>query len=161
VIDDQVVGAVLAVILAVGVFSVSQPLLAGRVSEAFSELAVLGPGQKIGDYPRSLLVGEAFTLYLYVGNHEGRSAYYRVYVKLGDRSGVVDENTSLAVEPMAFYDVVLEDNQTWLRPVTLSIGREGVDLRLVFELWMYRPELGSFTYDGRWLQLWLNVTRPV
>ncbi len=52
-IDDQIRGAALAIILAVGVLLVLQPLYVGRTVEPFSELAVLGPNQKIGDYPKT------------------------------------------------------------------------------------------------------------
>ncbi|MCP8309502.1 MAG: DUF1616 domain-containing protein, partial [archaeon] len=85
-IDEEVSTVALAVIVVIGAFSVSQAFLAGRVVEPFSELAVLGQNQKIGDYPKSLMVSENFTLYLYVGNHEGKVMYYRVYVKLGNLS---------------------------------------------------------------------------
>ncbi|MCP8306169.1 MAG: DUF1616 domain-containing protein, partial [archaeon] len=94
-IDEEVSAVVLAVIVVIGIFSVSQAFLAGGVVEPFSELAVLGPNQKIGDYPKNLTAGENFTLYLYVGNHEGKVMYYRVYVKLGDRSSIINETTPL------------------------------------------------------------------
>lgn len=151
---------VLALILVVGVFAVAQPFFANRVVDAFSELAVLGPNRKIGDYPKSLLVGEKFSLFVYVGNHEGSSVYYRVYAKLGERSSIISSNVSLAVAPMAEYDVILQDNQTWLQPVTFQIESPRTNRRLVFELWTYHPAERVFVYDGKWVQLWLNVTRP-
>ena len=126
--------------------------------EPFSELAVLGPNQKIGDYPKSLKAGENFTLYLYVGNHEGNVQYYRVYAKLGDRSSTINENVSLNAPSIAQYETVLTSNQTWVKPITLHIDKPGTNYRLVFELWNYRPDDGAFTYHGRWNQLWLNVT---
>jgi len=156
-----VTAVALAVIVVVGVFSASQFLVADRVVEPFSELAVLGPNQKIGDYPKNLQVGETFTLYIYVGNHEGKATHYRVYAKLGDRSSIINENASLDTAPIAHYDVILLNNQTWLNPVTLQIDKPGTNLRLVFELWTYTPAQGAFTYYNRWTQLWLNVTRPV
>lgn len=159
-IDEEITGVVLAIVVVIGGLAVVPTLVAGRVAEPFSELGLLGPNQKIGGYPKSLLTGEKFTLYLYVGNHEGRVAYYRVYAKLGDRASTVNENVSLDAMPFAYYDVVLLDNQTWLQPISVQVDEPGVNRRLVFELWRYRGELGSFVYDGRWTQLWINVTRP-
>ena len=159
-IDDELRGAALVIILVIGILLVVQPLYAGRTVEAFSELAILGPNQKIGDYPKDLLVGESFSLYLYVGNHEGQSRLYRVYAKLGDRTSTINENVSLAVEPLANYDIILSQNQTWLEPITLRINTTGTNLRLIFELWMYRQDANDFRYYNRWNQLWLNVTRP-
>jgi uncharacterized membrane protein len=157
-IDEEVKAVVLALIFVIGAFSVSQAFLAGRVVEPFSEIAILGPNQKIGDYPKNLTVGENFTLYLYVGNHEGKVMYYRVYVKLGNQSSIINESTPLDAPPIAQYEKILANNQTWLKPITLHIDEPGINYRLVFELWIYDSSLGKFRYHGRWLQLWINST---
>lgn len=132
----------------------------GRRGEAFSELAILGPGMKIADYPRELHVNESFTLYLYVGNHEGKVTYYRILVKLGNRSSFINETVSMDAPIMAIYERVLMDNETWIHPVSLSINETGVNLRLVFEMWIFDESTDGFKYHGRWNQLWLNVTAP-
>ncbi len=159
-VDEEVTAVVLAVILVVGIFAVAQPFYANRIVDPFSELAILGPNKKIGDYPKTLAAGEKFNLYIYVGNHEGWSTYYRVYAKLGNRTSTVNENVSLAVEPMAQYEVILRNNQTWLQSATFQIDVPSINHRLVFELWRYKPEENAFAYDHKWVQLWLNVTRP-
>ncbi len=158
--DEEVRAVVLAVIVVVGVFAVAQPYYLNRVTDPFSELAILGPNKKIGDYPKTLRVGENLSLYVYVGNHEGWSTYYRVYAKLGNRTSMVSENVSLAVEPVAQYEVILQNNQTWFQPATFQIDTPGINHRLVFELWRYQPEEKGFAYDHKWVQLWFNVTRP-
>ncbi|MEM3437497.1 MAG: DUF1616 domain-containing protein [Nitrososphaerales archaeon] len=157
-IDEEVQAVVLAIIVVIGAFSVSQAFIAGRVVEPFSELAILGPNKKIGDYPKNLTVSENFNLYLYIGNHEGKVMYYRVYVKLGNQSSIINESTPLNTPPIAYYETILANNQTWLKSITLHIDEPGINYRLVFELWVYRPEEGIFTYHERWCQLWLNVT---
>ena len=158
-IDDDLRVAAAGVIVLVLVFNVSGYYLAGRNAEPFSELGVLGPNQKIADYPSSVLAGQNFTLYLYVGNHEGRVMYYDVLVKLGDRSNAV-QNASLAVPPIASYGMVLRDNQTYLSPVTFSLGRNGTNVRLVFELWAFETNSSAFAYDLRSTWIYLNVTGP-
>ena len=95
-----------------------------------------------------------------MGNHEGSSTHYRVYAKLGNRSSTINANVSLTVAPMAQYDVILQNNQTWLQPTTLQIDTPAINHRLVFELWRYHPQERTFVYDSKWVQLWLNVTRP-
>lgn len=157
-IDEEVSAVALAVIVVIGIFSVSQGFLAGRVVEPFSEVAILGPNQKIGDYPKNLTAGENFNLYLYVGNHERKVMYYRVYAKLDDQLSVINETVPLDASPIAQYETVLSNNQTWLKPITLRIDESGTNYRLVFELWVYEPDEGIFAYHGRWNQLWLNVT---
>ncbi len=159
-IDEQLQAAAVGVIVLIAVFNVSGYYLANRNVEPFSELGILGPHQKIADYPRSVLVGQQFTLYLYVGNHEGHVMYYQVLAKLGDRSSVINENVSLASAPIAAYGMILRNNQTYLNPITLSIPHNGTNVRLVFELWVYQPGTSGFAYDHRFNQIWFNVTGP-
>jgi uncharacterized membrane protein len=158
-IDEDLRVAAAGIILLIVVFNVSGYYLANRNVEPFSELGILGPGQKIADYPTSVFTGQNFTLYLYVGNHEGHVMYYQVLVKLGTRANA-DLNTSLPVPPIASYSMVLLDNQTYLEPVTLSLDHNGTDVRLVFELWVYATNSSSFVFDDRVNQLYLNVTGP-
>ena len=79
-IDDNLQAAAVGVIVLIAVFNVSGYYFANRNVEPFSELGILGPNQKIADYPTSVLTGQNFTLYLYVGNHEGHVMYYQVLV---------------------------------------------------------------------------------
>ncbi|MDP2954272.1 MAG: DUF1616 domain-containing protein, partial [Chloroflexota bacterium] len=81
--DDELKAVALVLIGLMGAVAVYPILAESRVVEPFSELGVLGPNMKIGDYPRQLVVGQRFSLYIYVGNHEGSSQYYRVFAKLG------------------------------------------------------------------------------
>jgi uncharacterized membrane protein len=157
-IDDQVKGALLVALLIMGLLAGGSYWVEHRVTEPFSELGVLGPNQKIGDYPTTLLVNQNFTLFLYVGDHEGRAMYYDIRVKLGDNSSVVNGTVSLDSPVLADYRVILTDNQTWLQPINLSIDQPGTNLRLVFEMWVYNTTAANFTYHSLYDQLWFNVT---
>lgn len=140
-------------------FTVFQYVYADRVVEPFSELGVLGPNMKIGDYPRQLQAGEEFDLYLYLGNHMGSAQYYRVMVKLGDRQLNISDTEPYPAPVLAVYDSVLGDQTNTTIPVTLSIPDPGVNRRLVFEMHRFDETSGEFMYHNRWNQLWLNVTR--
>ena len=146
-------------IVVVGVFTVSQAIFGDRVVEAFSELAVLGPDMKFGNYPSEVAAGEPFHLYLYVGNHEGKTMYYSVRIKLGDRSTFINETTSMEAPVLAGFERVLMEGENWTRPVSLSIDEAGTGRRLVFELWIYDEASDNFLYHGRWNQIWMNVTQ--
>ena len=158
-IDDQLKAAAVGVILLVAVLNLSSYYVANRTVEPFSELGILGPNQQIADYPSSVLTGQNFTLYLYVGNHEGQVEYYQVLAKLGNTSSVSNDNVSLSVQPIASYGMVLRNNQTYLQPITLSIPRPGTNVRLIFELWIYEANMTSFAYDHEQNQIYINVTR--
>lgn len=157
-IDEDVKTLLVGLLLVTAGFTVFQAFFADRVVEPFSELGILGPNLKIGDYPRELAVGEEFDLYLYMGNHMGSPQLYRVYVKLGDRELNVSDTFEYPAPVLTHYDHVLSDKGNVTLPITLSIPEPGVNKRLVFEMHRYDVELGQFTYHERWNQLWLNVT---
>jgi uncharacterized membrane protein len=157
-IDEEVMAVVLAVIIVVAIFAGSQLFFAGGVVEPFSELAILGPEMKIGDYPGEVVAEEAFTLYLHVGNHEGRVLYYAVMIKLGNQTTPVSSEEPMPVPVLSKYEVILLHGGNWTKPITLNVTQPGVNYRLVFELWVYDEAVRSFSYVGHWCQLWLNVT---
>jgi uncharacterized membrane protein len=151
---------VLIILLASGVIAVYPILEEGRIVEPFSELGVLGPLGKLGDYPRQLLAGQEFSLFLYVGNHEGRSEYYRVEAKVGDQTLNVSDTTPMDRPSVRSWETVLVNEGNATIPIKMSLGEAGVNRRLVFELWRYDSGSHGFVYHQRWAQLWLNVTAP-
>jgi len=159
-IDEDIRTFAVGLLLVVAGFTVFQAFFAGRVVEPFSELGVLGPNLKIGDYPRSLAVGEEFNLYLYLGNHMGSPQLYRVYVKLGDRGLNVSDTEPYLGRVLTFYEAALPDKGNVTLPITLSVPEPGLNLRLVFEMHRYDAGVGLWEYHNRWNQLWLNVTSP-
>ena len=156
--DRAVTACALGAIIIVGAIISGQYFLAGTVPQPFSELALLGPDGKIGNYTSSVAAGQNFTLDLYVGNHEGQVTYYRVYVKLGNISSVVDRNVSLSAPPIAVYDVFLKDSQNVVHPMTFQLSKVGAEQKLVFELWTFSPVKDAFAYAHSWNQIILNVT---
>ncbi|MEM3546177.1 MAG: DUF1616 domain-containing protein [Candidatus Bathyarchaeia archaeon] len=157
ILSGEVWAVVMAVILVGSVFAFSQFIMAGRVTEPFSELGVLGPKMKIGDYPKTVVAGEVFRLYIYVGNHMGKPMYYVVFIKLGNASTPVDP---MPTEPFMMLDLILMHGENATIPIDITLTKPGVNERLVFELWIYNSTVKTFTYHGRWCQLWMNVTAP-
>ena len=127
-------------------------------NEAFSELGVLGPGQKIGGYPTTATVGQAFDLYVYVGNHEGGAEYYQVLVKEGNQGTVVSNSTAANLPAVLTSSLVLGDNSSSVFPVSPLMYTAGNNQRLIFELWMFNSTTGSFAYTGLYNQIWMNVS---
>jgi hypothetical protein len=83
---DHVCAAILGIILIVAVFVAAQYFIAGRTGEAFSELGILGPHMRLGDYPKEVVAGDTVNLYVYIGNQMGRPVYYTVMIKIGDNN---------------------------------------------------------------------------
>ena len=156
--DEKVKVALVAILLVYAGLVISPILLGDRVVEPFSELGILGPNMKLGDYPREVAVSEAFPLYLYLGNHEGALSYYMVLAKVGDRGMNVSESEPYGGLTLARYEYFLLDKTNVTTPISLSVSEPGLNRRLVFELYRYDSERGGLVYQGNWVQLWLNVT---
>ena len=155
--DKETAVLALAVVTVLAVLAAVYPIIPAN-NEPFSELGVLGQAQKIGGYPTTVAVGQHFTLFVYVGNHEGRAEYYQVLVKEGDQATVVTNSTSANLSPVLTSSLILEDNSSSIFPASLVMSAPGLSQRLIFELWMFNSTTTSFTYTGLWNQIWLNVT---
>jgi len=124
---SMAVGLVGVLILASPALSLVLRLPGG---ERFSELYVLGPGHMAEDYPFNVSKGENYLVYLGVGNHLGGAAYYGVYVKFGNASDALPNDTAGVSSPLPLlyeYRVFLTDGQTWEAPLSFSFSDVAFD----------------------------------
>ncbi len=156
--SEEVAAVLAAVTVVASVFAVAQALRAGKVAEPFCALGTLGPRRKIGDYPKTVVVGDTVRLYAYVHNYLGYPAYFRVLVKLGDNSSVRGPEGFNATTVLTLEKILLH-NESVTMPFSFKVEREGVRQRLILELWIYNTTNNSFTFTGRWNQIWFNATR--
>ncbi|MEM2454512.1 MAG: DUF1616 domain-containing protein [Candidatus Bathyarchaeia archaeon] len=161
VFDEEVLAVIAAIILVAAVFAAAQAFYTSRVIEPFSELGLLGPAGKIGDYLKEIIAGSPLHLNIYIGNHEGKAIYYRVLVKVGDQSSIINASTPLDAEPIIDIRAVLGHGSSKVIPVDITFYKPAINARLVFEMWVYDELTGLFKYHGRWNQLWINVTGQV
>lgn len=158
--DEKLQAALMLIVLVLGILSTAPIILGERIVEPFSELGVLGPEMKLGDYPNQVETGESMDLYLYLGNHEGTLQYYRVYAKQGDQSVNISDTEAYPEPVITHFDYVLTDEANITMPINLVLETPGVNQRIVFELHKYNPQTDQFLYDGIWVQLWMNITAP-
>jgi hypothetical protein len=154
---EQLCAVVLGVTIIIAFFSVSLIVLPKNQGEQFSELGVLGPNMKLGDYPHQVVASDTVNLYCYVGNQMGSPMYYTVMVKLGNNDSVVNP---APITPTQQFSQVLPNNQTWTFPVSVTLAQPGLNQRIIFELYLYNQTLNQNQYQERWGQVWLNVTAP-
>jgi uncharacterized membrane protein len=156
-VDKETSSVALVLVTVIAIFAVVEPILPAN-SQPFSELGILGPNQTVGGYPTSVIAGSPFLLYGYIGNHEGVSSYYQFLVKVGNETTQIS-NSTFAQAPIIFtYSHVLENNQSTTFPLNLTLGSQGTNVRLIFELWSYNVTTSSYAYTGLWNQFFLNVT---
>lgn len=157
-LDEQIVIFSIIVVIIIGAFIVSNYFFANTVKSPYSMLGILGPDKKVGDYPKNITLEQNFTLYIFLGNKEGKVMYYRVLVKVGNATSVVNQTNYLNVQPIAVYSFILANGQNETRKINLSINTTGQNLKLVFELWAYSTSANQFVYWHIWDQLFINVT---
>lgn len=112
----------------IGSLLIASPAIASFVSlpagEQFSEFFVLDSNHLTGSYPYNIVPDVDYPLYLNVGNHEGSSTHYVVYVKLLNASDTLP-NKILEIpspaEPLFEIRLLAADNQTVESPFTFSI----------------------------------------
>jgi uncharacterized membrane protein len=156
--DKEVSVIAVVIVTIVLVFVILQPIIPTN-SEKFSEIGVLGPNQTIANYPKDITAANnTFTLFGYIGNHEGAVEYYHYVALLGNNNTVVTNTTSATAPVLETYSYVLGDGQNVTFPISLTIKTSGENMKLIFELWDYDQSSDAFVYTGLWNQLWINAT---
>jgi uncharacterized membrane protein len=160
VFNEEVLAVITAILIIATIFAAVQIINSERVIEPFSALGLLNKNAKIGDYPREVVAGTPFQLNVYIENHEGKTMYYKILVKLGNKTSIINETKPLNAQPILELRTVLPHNKSILIPVNITIYQPMTNLRLIFEMWIFNETKQAFTYYHRWNQLWLNVTKP-
>ena len=154
---EQVCAAILGLTIIIALVATVPFFLPKSSSEQFSELGVLGPNMKIGDYPKQVVAGQPASFFVYVGNQMGQPMYYEVMVKLGDNHTATNP---APIDPVQVFIRVVPFNGTWTFPLNVTLTQVGLNKRILFELWIYNQTLSQMQYTERWGQVWLNVTAP-
>ena len=155
--DKEAASIALVLVTVLAVFAAVQPIVPAN-NQPFSELGVLGPNQQISGYPTSVVAGSQFLLYGYIGNHEGALSFYEFLVKVGNQTTQISNSTYAQAPVIYTYSRVLENNESTIFPMMLTLSKPGTNVRIIFELWTYDVKTASYGYAGLWNQLFLNVT---
>jgi len=127
--------------------------------ERFSELWVLGPTHVAENYPFNVSIGEEQRVFVGVGNHMGRSAYYLVYVKFRNQTQEGPDSASFSQSPLApLYEFrfVIADGEKWEQHVFFSIikASNNESLSNISELL-----IDNSAFEVNYLATWDSVNR--
>ena len=98
--------------------------------ESFSEIWLLGDGDKAENYPLNLSQGETYNVKLGVRNNRGSLAYYLIYLKMLNKTDPIPNSTQTEpsqVTPTWEWQLTLADGQDLNLPVSLTLS----DVRFV------------------------------
>jgi len=56
---------------------------------------------------------------------------------------------------------VLDNGENFTGKITFVLNETGENIALVFELWRYDTAIGDWVYDGKWVHLYVNVTKVI
>jgi uncharacterized membrane protein len=137
---DRLLGLILVLVLAGSGVGAYYLAISTARSERFTEFYVLGLGGKTEGYPRSVDVGQEFTLILGVVNREGEEVSYRLRATVGGRLA-------------ASLDILhLPNEGKWEESLTLWATEPGDNQKVEFALYK-----GDDDVPYRTLHLWVDV----
>jgi uncharacterized membrane protein len=184
----------------IGVLLIASPALAGVIrllgGEQFSELYLLGPNNMAENYPFNIAVGQNYSVYVGVGNQLGSSAYYVLYVKLGNQTDQMPNatlGTPSSLQPLYEYRFSIQHSMNWESLLNFSVSSASISgnnsqintlqingvafnvdkpamwdsnsttfkYQLLFELWLYNSQSDAISFNDRFVDLQLNLTRTM
>jgi uncharacterized membrane protein len=117
----------------IGVLLIATPALFRVIrlpgGDQFSELYLLGPDHNAQNYPSDIAVGQNYSVYVDVGNHLGSSAFYVLYVKLGNGTDQMPNatlGTPSSLQPLYEYRFSIQDSMTWESLMNFSFSSASI-----------------------------------
>lgn len=163
ILDEEVFAVIIAISVVastVGIAVVLRP----DVVEPFTAIGLLDENCKIGKYPRTASNDSILRLCVFIANYMGKPVLYQVVYKIGDSETLPTNTTpSLRGRVLALMGVLgNKHNRTMLVDIPVFTDKSlPTTVALIFELWLYDTNTGTWVYTGRWAHLYLNVTPPL
>lgn len=117
----------------IGVLLIATPALSDVIrlpgGVQFSELYLLGPGNTVANYPFDIAVGSNYSVYVGLGNQLGSSAYYVLYVKLGNETDLLPNaalGTPSSLQPLYEYRFSIQDGTNWESLLRFSVSSASI-----------------------------------
>ena len=137
---DKTISFILLILLVVAIAATVYITVNPKSGEKFTEFYILGSGDKAGNYPTNLTLGETGNVTLGIVNHEQSTTNYNLIVKLNGNT-IDNKNITLA------------KNETQQIPFQFTTTQIGNNQKLEFLL--YKLPDSSQIY--RSLNLYVNV----
>lgn len=161
----EVQGVLLAIITVASLVSATI-MVKGVHHDEYDSIGLLNSKCKIGTYPSSVVAGSSLDLCIYLENHRSTASYYLVVYKIADNRTLPSNDNPSPVKPLREWRIVLAPFQNTTLRVTIPIantttGPGAGKIALVFELWRYSSDNSSWVYTGRWVHLYVKLSRQV
>lgn len=160
---DRFLSTVLIVAFIIAVLATISLIAVPREGERFTEFFILGEKQKAADYPDLISIGQNYSLYVGVGNHEYRNTNYTIETWLvhTEFDNVTNTSHIVAMDPNDHVSFILAHNETRIIPYNLSVKKTSYNRVefLLFKENIYNPDLtGSDRINASYRELHLGIT---
>jgi uncharacterized membrane protein len=128
--------------------------------EKFSYIGLLDENKTTSDYPDVVYNSTPFYLWVDIGNYEGNLNLYMVNITLGNVNTTINKTNPSGSTALFLknYLAILENENTRMIQINLSINLLQNNSRLIFELWIFNSIGRNFDYMGLWTQIPINIT---
>jgi hypothetical protein len=125
----------------------------GEEDDPFTEFALLGSNQDIGDYPEYFLIDELQNVFLMINNHENERVDYAIRISISSDASLqrYDDLSDIEVSTNSSAEIRIDmkDGEERIIPCRFSIPEVGI-FRMNFKLMRDGEEY-------RYLKLWVKV----
>jgi uncharacterized membrane protein len=158
-LDEEVFAVILAVSIIASALGIAL-ILRPENPEPFTAIGLLNEDCKIDEYPKTAWDNSSINLCIYVANYLGKPGYFKVVYKLATRETLPNNTTPSPEEALREWRFVLRDKEDKTFPISIIVYsiRGEAHVALVFELWLYDYSTRNWTYTGRWVHLYINIT---
>lgn len=114
----------------IGVLFIASPVLVELISfpsgEQFSEIFIIGSDNRVTSIPFNIKSNTSYSVYLGIGNHLDKSAYYLCYIKFRNHTDSllnVTKDTSSLLKPLYEYRIFVPKGSNQVLPLIFSLPR--------------------------------------
>jgi uncharacterized membrane protein len=161
---DRLLNGVLVIVAIVAIITTAFVIVFPKEGERFSEFYILGEKQRSSDFPKMILTGQTYQMYIGIGNQEHRNVTYTIetWTLRTEFNNVTNTSSIQAMDPLEQQSLVLAHNETITIPYTLLLNKTGYNRVefLLFNESVPGPEVsGSDRINASYrnLHLWVTV----
>jgi len=124
---DRFLGAVLILVIVVAIITLFSVIVFPQEGEQFTEFFILSENQTLGNYPDHIIVGQAYPMYVGIGDHESGDTHYTVetWTQLAEFNTATNSSRILVMDPNGRLTATLTNNQTIITPYDLTVRKSG------------------------------------
>ncbi|MCK9592443.1 MAG: DUF1616 domain-containing protein [Methanoregula sp.] len=122
---DRLLGAVLAFAIIIALLTTIYMITVPREGEQFTEFFILDENRTATNFPRDLITGQNYPMYVSIGNHENRQITYTIetWMLFSYFDNVTSNYRIKTMDPGYRLSLSLMPNQTAIIPYNLSVNK--------------------------------------